>query len=1036
MTKQIDLNDNNYLLRSQLNLSQVLDTDSTQPDNLPFSFSPYFNNDQVIQHLKQPRIHANFKILSLNCQSIKAKLDQLLVLISELNDHKITFDAICLQETWIKTEDLPPTINIPGYKTIHQPLHCSEHGGLLTFLKENYQYDIIKTAPKSDVWECQFIKIALQEEVNNLIIGNVYRPPHKLKAEMDLFNNQFHSTLNKCSKWKNVIIAGDFNLNLLNINSPNSLHINEFFNTTTSDGFLPKITLPTRITESSHTLIDNYFCRLKNDQTTSGILTNKISDHLAYFITLPIKCNHKYLKEKVRVRKITAHGLTAIGDEIINTMTALDLNPQANPDKNYEILTNKLQQSISNHIPIKEVSINRHKHRKSPWITTGIINSIKERDKMYCKQLKAAPHSNEREGMKLALKIYNRILQKTIRKAKFSYYTSHFDQLKDNMKKTWKSINEILNKKPKSIRFPDYFKINNQVITDKNTIAEEFNRFFINIGEQLASTIVHDPTENFTDYLTENITSTFEFSTVGETEISEIIGKLKPVSSCGYDDITPKLLKVLSPYLIRPLTLIINQSLKTGIFPNLLKIAKVIPIHKKDDKSVLSNYRPISLLPAISKIFEKVIHKQIQAYLTENNLLYAAQYGFRPKHSTELAGLQLIDMVSSDLDSNKIPLSVYLDLSKAFDTINHNILLKKLQYYGIRDTAYKLIQNYLTHRRQFVSFGCHKSVDKAITTGVPQGSILGPLLFIIYINDLPKCCQKFTPIIYADDTTLYGTLESFGRNASESINSELNRINSWLKTNKLSLNASKTRYMIFHKPRKQIPALNLTIENAMVARCSTFNYLGIHFNEHLTWNDHVKHISLKISRTIGRINCLKHLFPKRVLLTLYNSLILPHLNYGILAWGSRAHVVYKLQKKALRVISGSKYNAHSSPLFKSNHLLKVDDIHKLQQLSFFFKWKNNRLPHFFNSFTLTSNRQMHGYNTRRTSYAISRVNHEFAKSSLRHSLVTLLNQTPSLIKDKVETHSYHGFHTYVKNFFISNYNITCNIANCYICNTF
>jgi hypothetical protein len=287
------------------------------------------------------------------------------------------------------------------------------------------------------------------------------------------------------------------------------------------------------------------------------------------------------------------------------------------------------------------------------------------------------------------------------------------------------------------------------------------------------------------------------------------------------------------------------------------------------------------------------------------------------------------------------------------------------------------------------------------------------------------------PIVYADDTTLHKTINS--PNSINSINQELEHVNLWLKINKLSLNASKTRYMVFHKPRKRLPTLNISIDNENVERCISFNYLGIHLNQNLTRNDHIKRTSLKIARATGRINCLKHFLPKKILLTLYNSLILPHLTYGILAWGAKSNDIAKLQKKSVRIITASKYNAHTEPLFKAHHLLKIEDIYKVYQLNFYFKWKNGNLPKYFNSFSCNTNRDTHYYRTRTTSIVSARVNHEFAKHSLKHSLIILLNQTPNIITDKITTHSYHGFSSYVKNYYINTYTNVCYNSTCYIC---
>ena len=252
------------------------------------------------------------------------------------------------------------------------------------------------------------------------------------------------------------------------------------------------------------------------------------------------------------------------------------------------------------------------------------------------------------------------------------------------------------------------------MITDKINIANQFNAYFSSIGTKLASQIPADKGKSFKDYLHSPVNNVnFKFKLIDIENTVNIIDGLKT----KYE-------------LSSSITLIINQSLNTGIFPERLKIAKVIPIYKKDDAKMFENYRPISILPAISKILEKTIFNQLHDYFQDNKLYCKNQYGFRRNHSTEYAALELIDRVILDMDKSEIPFSIFIDLSKAFDTLDHNILINKLQYYGIKDTALDLFQSYLSNRRQYVQIGNNKSDTTAITTGVPQGSILGPQLFI------------------------------------------------------------------------------------------------------------------------------------------------------------------------------------------------------------------------------------------------------------------------------------------------------------------
>lgn len=334
--------------------------------------------------------------------------------------------------------------------------------------------------------------------------------------------------------------------------------------------------------------------------------------------------------------------------------------------------------------------------------------------------------------------------------------------------------------------------------------------FFTNVGPKLAAEITNTNNANFMDYLHNPILHNFAFKPISDETITNILDSLKPKPSCGNDGISTKLLKVIKQEICKPLTIIINQSLATGIFPDPLKIAKVIPLYKKGDRTSLDNYRPISILPSISKIFERVMFNQINTYFSSHNLYYNGQYGFRDKHSTQLAALELIDRISQELDQGMTPINVYLDLSKAFDTLDHNILLSKLQFYGFRNSALEFCKSYLSNRKQFVQINNAKSSEADITMGVPQGSILGPLLFIIYMNDIIRSSNSFKFIMFADDTTLFTTLKSNGHHDiyNERLNSELEKISIWLKVNKLSLNVKKTKAMVFHMPQKRFSFLS------------------------------------------------------------------------------------------------------------------------------------------------------------------------------------------------------------------------------------
>ena len=362
----------------------------------------------------------------------------------------------------------------------------------------------------------------------------------------------------------------------------------------------------------------------------------------------------------------------------------------------------------------------------------------------------------------------------------------------------------------KSSNLPRIITVNKIYLFDETKIAHDFNSFFTNIGKNLASKIPNASTPF--EYFVNKSDFVMETKPLSMNELKDSFYSLKSNRSPGYDNISYNVLKKCYWSLCEPLRYLFNLSIKKGVFPDDLKIARVTPISKGEDSSDVSNYRPIrpiSVLPCFSKILMRIMYNRLYKYLIENNILYSKQFGFQNGHSTDHAVVQLVDQIIESFENNKYTLGVFIDLSKAFDTVDHSILLKKLELYGITDRNHGWLKSYLSNRRQFVQINeKEKTSLETISCGVPQGSIFGPLLFLLYVNDLKNASNILDPIMFADDTNLFFTHKDI-RYLFQIVNQELENINQWFVSNKLSLNIKKPRYSFFHKPiqKENIPLL-------------------------------------------------------------------------------------------------------------------------------------------------------------------------------------------------------------------------------------
>ena len=692
---------------------------------------------------------------------------------------------------------------------------------------------------------------------------------------------------------------------------------------------LPTISLPTRVTSSSQTLIDNILITPSKFEVVSGNLSVGISDHFPQFLILntPIPSKVEFSNSHYRDWNNFDQGKFTQDFQNYDWKGKLELDKE-DPDTSFDIFFDKISSLVDQHAPMKKLTKRQLKCTNKPWLTRGIKKSIYHRDKL--KNLIYKTNDPElKTHYEQQYKIHRNHIVNIIRISKNQYYRQYFTNNLHNSKMTWKGINEIIksniNKKDSSISL----NINNTVVSDPQIVADKFNKHFTSIAGKIRKTIPDVP-KTFKSYLNNSPANSLFFSPISNSETMKIINSLDIKKSTGPISIPNRILNTVLVDISKILTDIFNVSLKTGKFLKRLKTVKVVPVFKNKGSPLdVNNYRPISLLSNIDKIFEKLVHSRLTSFLNDNNILFNKQFGFRSKHSTTHILISLTEQIREALDKGKFSCGVFIDLQKAFDTVDHEILLQKLKHYGIRGTANNWFRSYLSNRKQFVSLSGHSSILEFILHGVPQGSVLGPLLFLIYINDIPNAVSFSNPLLFADDTALLYS-DSNPKYIESRVNLDLHRLLNWLHANKIALNATKTEVIIFRNPKKQLNYdIRLKLNGKYISPSSHVKYLGILLDEHLSWNFHLNSLATKLRKTNGIISKLRHFVPRSTMRSIYFALFHSHISYASIVWGqniSNTSRIFLLQKAAIRLLTFSNFDAHTKPLFSLVSILTLPDL--------------------------------------------------------------------------------------------------------------
>ena len=763
---EFDLNDINHD-----HITQVTSNPSTMPDN-------------IFECFKSKGLH----FVHVNARSLYPKLSEIRLLA-----HKCNIAVLCISETWLDASHTDESVEIEGYKVVRRD-RLTHAGGVCMYIRNDIIHD-----PRPDLQNNNLEDLWIQlllPKTKPIIVGTCYRAPKNNNVIECL-----ESTMRKLRGDCDTFILGDFNIcTLKNYNLRN-----RYLKLLDLNSFKQLITSPTRVTKSSSSIIDHICTNSSNKVSQSGVIESGVSDH---FITF---CTRKITREQIsKDNIITIRSLKNYSQDIfIEKLQVLDWTPVlscTDVNEAWNRFKVMFTQIINEVAPLKEIRV---KHRTEPWINNEILESMRERDKILY-------HSNRNKSdTDLRLK-YNELRNKVTtmcRKAKASYFCNKIEEYKDNPKLLWKHFKSLGYSQKSKGNSKIVLDIDNEKCFDSKRIVEHINDFYINVASNLVSKLPVIPkifdvgSQVFKSYYSDiNIVpKSFKITRVTENFIHKELLNLNPHKSTGIDDIQSKFLKEGANEIKSIITHIINLSIDTNTVPDELKFAKVKPLFKKNSRLDVGNYRPVSILCIVSKILERSVYVQMEKYLNENNIIYGNQSGFRKGFSTDTCLINLTDQIKMQLSQGNFVGMVLLDLQKAFDTVDHDILCNKLEAMGMDFTDW--FKSYLGGRQQVVIANDVSSEPMTVKCGVPQGSILGPLLFLCYVNDMP-ISLKCKLLLYADDSALLVS-GSDPNIIAEILSNELKSCRQWLIDNKLSLHLGKTEAILFGSRMKLLKVTSL-----------------------------------------------------------------------------------------------------------------------------------------------------------------------------------------------------------------------------------
>jgi hypothetical protein len=836
--------------------------------------------------------------------------------------------VICVTEHNMQIGD-ESHLAIPNFKLATFYSRNNRNGGSCILIRNVHKYhkiDELNSASIPNVIECTGLELI----EHKIIIVSIYRVPKNNSQNIDAFFEKLNFILNKiCYKKKKIVICGDFNIDVLK-RTPQST---KFKNLVASYNLKLAISEPTRL--ASNTCIDNIIHNVRG--TTAEVIDFALSDHSAQVLKCPVRetCVLAYWYKKQR--DLCKDNIDKFRDRMLE-LNFNDVYMANNCNDAYNSFADQFGLVYNLCFPIKRIKISPYSNPK--WITKGIKKCCKRKRDLLWKYR----HSKcDKLSDKVTFQTYSKRLKKVIKLTQKAQNDHFIKNSSNKTKASWNVINK--NKSKQAIDNIPEILSNGKCVTSPIKIAQEFNRYFINLTHSNVNIFsTNDKNSRHMNSMTCNLPNSIFMRPTNTFDIQKIINSLKNCYSTGYDSISTKVVKSVS-HIISPLiSHIINLCIEKGEFPERLKIGIVKPLFKKGDRKDMASYRPVTLLPVFSKVIEKVIYNSIYDYFETNNLFAPEQMGFRKGKTINMAIFKLMHVILTNIDK-RIPVSaLYMDMSKAFDFVDHRILLDKLHKYGVRGNVHDLIHSYLSNRKQLTQINricvqtktesTYSSKIQQIHYGVPQGSVLGPLLFIIYINDLPKAIE-YPTVLFADDSTILFACKNI-ESYENDINMTLETVVDWLTTNNLKINLEKTKIMYFKQRVNTFHNLNISYKGQHIDETDSTRFLGLSVDNKLTWRFQIDNMCKKLNQFSYALYNLRKVVNESAVLTAYHAYVTSTLRYGIIFWANSVEreMAFKAQKRCIRSLCGIHQLDSCKPYFQKLRILTLPCLYIFEVIMF------------------------------------------------------------------------------------------------------